>query len=1161
MRNVVKSIFSFSWGMTLLGARTLTRLIDPRDGTGPELDAVAKAAGEELEEPLKSIFLSADRMQSQLIDRLFDAVSGGKKSGADGVPCAENPGSQPLDTSGYGFDASTFVVLGDGLAAGMNHFSLEGSAQSTSFPALLAQGLGTAFKQPLVQAPGLGDVIGMESQIPILPNLRQSTVLHEIPAAADLNNLAVPGMTLADALERRPEVPLVDQRSSLQTSTNFILGLPGLAIGPASGKTQVEYACQRQPTLALVTHGYDEILRSAVAGETSSLPRGGEVGRTLERLLARLLAGPGRPPLTLVTTIPDPLKSAYFSDRNTAARVLKTTPAFLEEHYFVQPDDLVHLPGLYAMGYQMMGRSVGPLSASPVVDSAVASAVRTAVVEANQAIRAAANRAGASVFELHGLLEEIATTGIHASGRHLTTDYLGGLYLLNGVYPGATLNSVIASLMVRWINETFDQSFQAVSIDEVAAKDANTLTELAPGSPSTTEFLRPRTTEEIPDVNPLPDSVQEIPIQTTYPSLQPTKVGCTPAVGFPAAGLSDPSYVAPNAVSGEAPFVPIEIPAEGLELTLEINPVLSYFGDALRPVDCPNDPPLIPGLPPFGLCENTFFGGFLPTTSQLRGKIHLKISPPDENRMTRFEIRHPGGLHGEEGDLSGPQLFRMPVQHTVVRDIDRLVSRGELHLDTGLVTNFHYNVQNMNTALYSLLSLNPGVALPALGAGALTFPGLPNAGSSWIEFTARSDGQLDVSLAGQMFVPFGLEAGNGPVRFALPFTTPDLAAASFVARGTSLHPRIFLTTRPTPSVTEPSKVPQIPFNTVQEFTSFSLRTYFGDAFGLHAEELGDGGSMGRSHLMSRIRVQFGAKTGDTVPLVLQVLPPGGLLNDAPVVPPFLPPGLSRGEIGFDTVMHFPKQTYPQSGLASPDDPFNVCATSIHLASGEMVSPLLWRGYVVQALFANLIQVEPCTPADSFNYQGPARFERDAHGQLVLRWNGTVFLPYPKGFKFPSPNPGGEPAYTIQADSRLDPFRSVQAMRPRGESFSGVFRGGAEDAQSPATEQRFSYRFAIPGDPERAAESLFEYTNHTQGGTFRLTALSWVQFTHARNSAASLPDVVTFSGFGTWSGDSSGALHQVSVQISDAEGGQFVGIQVDGGATSNVDLKPPEVEPA
>ena len=55
-------------------------------------------------------------------------------------------------------DTETFVVLGEGLAAGVGHFSLTDDVQESSFPALVAEKLDTNFEQPLVQPPGVGDV-------------------------------------------------------------------------------------------------------------------------------------------------------------------------------------------------------------------------------------------------------------------------------------------------------------------------------------------------------------------------------------------------------------------------------------------------------------------------------------------------------------------------------------------------------------------------------------------------------------------------------------------------------------------------------------------------------------------------------------------------------------------------------------------------------------------------------------------------------------------------------------------------------------------------------------------------------------------------------------------------------------------------------------------
>src|SRR2546426_9131308 len=55
-----------------------------------------------------------------------------------------------------------------------------------------------------------------------------------------------------------------------QTSTNLILGFPALILG--KGKplwTQLEYARQMNPTIALVELGYYDVLEPAVKGDPS----------------------------------------------------------------------------------------------------------------------------------------------------------------------------------------------------------------------------------------------------------------------------------------------------------------------------------------------------------------------------------------------------------------------------------------------------------------------------------------------------------------------------------------------------------------------------------------------------------------------------------------------------------------------------------------------------------------------------------------------------------------------------------------------------------------------------------------------------------------------------------------------------------------------------
>src|SRR5439155_26444195 len=100
------------------------------------------------------------------------------------------------------------------------------------------------------------------------------------------------------------------------------------------------------------------------------------------------------------------------------------------------------------------------------------------------------------------------------------------------------------------------------------------------------------------------------------------------------------------------------------------------------------------------------------------------------------------------------------------------------------------------------------------------------------------------------------------------------------------------------------------------------------------------------------------------------------------------------------------------------------------------------------------------------------------------------------------------------------------------------------------------RYRIPADPGRE-RATFEYTNRAQGGSFRMTGLAWVSFTHSRTRPVNTAgcDTVTFTGYGTWSRDRADRLHLAPVQVSAARDAPHVSIQIDVGLVSNVNTKP------
>lgn len=1064
----------------------------------------------------------------------------------------------------------TFVTLGEGLAAGVSHFSLSDDVQAYSFPALVAERLGVKFSQPLMEPPGVGNV-GFAEQPALVPELLQTTVVREFPREGpDLDNLSVPGLSLSDALTRRPSAPLVQTEDANQTLLNLILGIPGLTLKGGELPTQIEYAVSRNPDLVLVALGYQELLESLVDGHTHGERRAdvSRFGSDFEDLLDQLVAKDRK---IVVCTVPNPLDTAHFSDLRTAAHILRTEESFLQKQFGLSAGDLIDLRGLAELGFEFTARQLsGQVLEGTVISAEEAATIKKGVAALNSSILDAAEKRGAVVFDLHDYLAEVARHGAQAGDQKLSGDFLGGFYLLNGVYPGRTGHALIANQLIDLLNLEFESGLEHVDEATIAANDANTLSKIADGPTYTEEYLIPRTVDEVPPPPPgdpsminvyppfVPGKLNIIPIQTTYVD-PPFDIGgnkakncCVPKKGIPAGGLSDPCLKAP-----------LKLPP-GLEQTLSINKELSYFGDALRPVDAPDEDPFLPGLPTFGASGNTLFGGLAMTDSHLAGKIRIRFSEPDENNECRFEITHPGDLTGDDAVLTAPKFFKLPNQCNRVTDVPGLLSTGQLNLDNGVVTDFNYTTQFINTATATLGGVNPN--LPGIP---IMFPGAPNGGSTWARFDQREDGLLDITLAGNTFLPLGLEFGGDPIRFPLPFGNPKLQCASVVARGTVLHPHIHVSTRKSSisSLTE-DQVPEIPVNAVVEFSPFVRKTNFGDIFGLKIDEMGGEGT-GRSHLMGRLRIQFGARSGDTVSMAMSFLPPGGLLSEEPKPLPYLPPGTARGMVGFNEQLIFPKGvTYNQKNLSSSMDPNNLAICAVNVKTGEILDELLCRSFVVQQLFVNLIDVEPCTPGDSFLYQGPARFTRGHDGELVFALDGEVFIPYPKGFMFPAPTDDGQPAFEVVGDSRLDPFLRLLASN-RTTKAKGVIKSGG-NAKNPTWKSEISsigqaFRYRLHANLENS-EVFFEYENKEDGGTFSLHHLSWISSTNSPHSTAApgSADTITFSGFGTWSSNGNPETppqddqHQVAVQISTSKKDPYIGIMVDSGKTSNVNTKPPDL---
>ncbi|HEX7183452.1 MAG TPA: hypothetical protein VF756_16585 [Thermoanaerobaculia bacterium] len=1153
LRELMKSMLGFSWAMSLFGAKSMADALAP-DKAAASLDAVTHATEEQLGQGgLRGLFQTGDRIQRSIIDMMFAAMPGSGAGAGDAAAGSGAPPSSPAAPPATApaapvaplapvdpgrLDRNVFVVLGEGLAAGAGDFALWDDFQHHSFPRQMARQMQTDLVQPILQQPGIGNLPGFPPLPVEIPGLMQTTVLDPWPPPAAISNLSVPSFRLADALHLRPKPPLVHRDDARQTAANLILGMPDLLAG-AEGElpTQLELALRRKPTLALVALGYLEAIEAVVTGDTRRLPDAARCRSDYVRLLKPLREGGAE---VLVMNVPDPIDTACVSSVEGAGQVVRVEPSILLKVYGLREDDLITVRGLVEIGYQFLSRGIGPLPQGCVLSGETAGRISARIREINAELVSLAREHGAHVCDLHGLFRRVRTEGVDTGtgSRRLTAGFLGGFYTLNGYYPGWTGQALIANEALRVLNQVYGASFPRIDLGQVAASDPVVLYQPAGGPLLTADQLPPP-----PPAQPASGDTSASVAATSSPVVKRSASARRPVDRCPPPPLAKP----------------LELPP-GLEQVLPLNKERSYFGDALRAVDCLN-----PQYAPMGACGGVLFGGLALMDSHLSGQVRIRFSPP-VNNVTQIELSVLDGLIGDDGILAAPQFFKLPGQMQRVTDFPGMVSTALLDLTTGQLieppaATPSFNFQFLNTALLALINVNPN--FPQVP---ITFPG--QYGTAVAQFTQREDGKLDFELLGTTFLPLQQVFGAQAVRFPLPFAgfpgpSPQLAQfASIPTRGLALHPHIHLSTRETP-IEMLEDVPEIPTNTVRELTFITHNTSFGDDFTLTGPFLG-GQGRGRSQLTGRLHVQFGEREGNTVPIHVSAMIPGGLLAPNPQTPywqnfqaqGFPRPDLLTGPIGFNEFLRFPLRNFFLDDVFLLSDPFDLPVGAVDVRTGEVIGGQLHRGFIGQDVFFALIRIEPRTPSGSFLFHGPASFQKTPRGEMVYRFCGEVHISYPEGFFFPEPNLAmGFPA---GPGSSLDPFFWIRAVDgdPAPPSYS---KKGSESNLVASNGDVFSYSYDIPADPARGQAS-FTYENHSQQGSFRLRSLSWVHFANAPLSRAKTGDydVVTFAGYGIWSKNGDFPL-PVTVQISTARNAHYVGIQVNGGATSNVNTKPPNLQ--
>lgn len=173
---------------------------------------------------------------------------------------------------------SRYVALGNSITAGFQSLGLNDSTQRQSYPYVLARQANATFNLPLIPRPGCPPPMAAPfstTTIAGTPLGQPFCTLRASPAPRLVNNLAVPGANILDAVDHLANTDPTDTFNRLQT---FLLG----------GRSQIEAMVAADPTLISVALGSGDALGAALDGDASKLTPLASFQASLNELVAAI---------------------------------------------------------------------------------------------------------------------------------------------------------------------------------------------------------------------------------------------------------------------------------------------------------------------------------------------------------------------------------------------------------------------------------------------------------------------------------------------------------------------------------------------------------------------------------------------------------------------------------------------------------------------------------------------------------------------------------------------------------------------------------------------------------------------------------------------------------------------------------------------------------
>ena len=376
---------------------------------------------------------------------------------------------------------SRLVIVGDSLSAGVQNFSLLDSQQVHGYGSVLARQAGVPLLLPLVPYPGAPNKLELVSPGPPPVIQQVDGTLPPIPRDNPFivpTNVSVPGITVAQSLTMRPT--LEHSEDPVQGWATLVLGFPSLFLNLKP--TQIELAKFLFPTTIIEWLGNNDALVPALLGQLPALTPIDSFTASYRQILNELAKTHAQ---IITANIPDVTEIAFFTSGQRIADRAGVPVEAVTGMLGIAADDYVRVTGLQFVDKILTGQMPGPLpkdcpspldalSSAPVpcvLTAADAAVIRADIACYNDVIAAESAAHGALLIDAHALVDRIYTNGYSVNGRQLTTDFLGGLFSLDGIHPTNTGYGIIANLFIDEMNKSLHTRIPAADISAIATDD------------------------------------------------------------------------------------------------------------------------------------------------------------------------------------------------------------------------------------------------------------------------------------------------------------------------------------------------------------------------------------------------------------------------------------------------------------------------------------------------------------------------------------------------------------------------------------------------------------------------------------------------------------------------------------------------------------------